>query len=175
MGGFSGSNPLVRMGAMAIDAYTGVPVANTALAVNDARQQQKEQAARQEEMQRSYNLQSTALQRQLQQQVKRRGDLLQSAVSAQRARMSAMGVGGGGSANALLAGLSEQAATEVADLQAEFGDRQAALDLKHQQQAGRQASSFDIWSSSLAPVVASLPSPSRERKQGDVARGLSLL
>jgi len=170
MGGFSGSNPLVRVGAAAVDAYTGVPVASTALAVNDARGQQQAQKSQATAQQQAFDLQASALQRQQQQQVQDRNDLLKHQLSAQRARLSAMGIGGGGSSDALMAGLTQQAAFDVANIEGDFGDRIAALDLRRQQSA-QSVGSGGVWSSMLAPVAQSLVSKSDDKKRQLVEGG----
>lgn len=172
MGGFSSSNPLVQVGANAVDGYTGIPVARTLLAVGDARAQQKAYNAQAAAQQQALDLQASALQRQQQQQVRERNDLLKRTLSAQRARLSAMGIGGGGSSAALMTGLSQQAATDVADMEAGFGERMAALDLRRQQIAAPLGSG-SVWASVLAPMAQSLiPKPEpRKRRPADDEEG----
>ena len=167
MGGFSSSNPLVRIGASALDAYTGVPVASAVLGASEAAEWQKSQAAQQQ----NYDLQSAALLRQQQQQVRERQNLLKRTLASQRARLSAMGVGGGGSADALVAGLSQQAATDIADLEGGTADQLAAVNLRRAQNQGGTAS---VWSSLLTPVIQSVSSPTQSR-DADTIKGISFL
>lgn len=165
MGGFSGSNPLVRVGAAAVDAYTGVPVASTALTVSDARGRQQAYNSQVAAQQQALDLQAAALQRQQQQRMRERNDLLKHQLSAQRARLSAMGIGGGGSSDALMAGMTQQAAFDVADMEGDFGGSMAALDLRRQQIA-EPIGSGAVWSSMLAPMAQSLfPKPDAKKRR----------
>lgn len=153
MGGFSGGNPLLQVGASAIDAFTGIPVASTVLAASKAKENQRAQREQ-------YALQADALQRQLNQQVRQRQDLLGRAMAKQRARLGAMGIGaGGGSADALAAGLTRQAAQDVVDMQDGYADRRSMLDW-------RNRSAADAWPSALAPLASNLLS-SRRTARGD--------
>lgn len=159
MGGFSSSNPLVRGGAMALDTYIGVPVASAALTVSEARERQQAQNAQQAAVQQSYDMQASSLRRQQEQQVRERQDLLKRTLATQRARLSAMGVsGGGGSSDALVAGLAQQAGADVADLEAAYGDQLSTLAWRRQQQEVKRSSAVDVWSAALLPLVsAALP------------------
>lgn len=154
MGGFSGGNPLLQVGASAIDAYTGIPVASAVLAASKAKESQRAQ-------QEQNALQADAMQRQLNQQVRQRQDLLGRAMATQRARLAAMGVAaGGGSADALAAGLTREAAQDVADLQDGYADRKNRLDWQSR-------SSADVWSSALAPVASNLLSSRQSARDDD--------
>lgn len=160
MGGMSSSNPLVRIGAAAIDAYTGVPVTTLALRAGEAAAQKRSANTQRNAVQYSYDLQETAMQRQLQQQVKERQDLLKKTLASQRARLAAMGISsGGGSADALIAGLSKQAASDIADMEGTYSDRKASLDFRRQQDMGEKVSSLDVWGPMLAPVAQSILLP----------------
>ncbi|HTH17129.1 MAG TPA: hypothetical protein VL974_10780 [Magnetospirillum sp.] len=169
MGGFSGSNPLVKVGAAAIDAYTGVPVASTLAMAGAARQQQAQQAAA---VQQTYDMQAQALQRQQQQQVRDQQDLLKRTLASQRARLGALGIGGtGGSADALAEGLIQQGATKVADIQGAYGDQLAGLDWKYRQQMDQlDEANNNFWGSQLLSVVQPmLPGKGRKGTQaGDL-------
>lgn len=154
MGGFSsGGNPLLRAGASMVDVVAGVPVATAVLgaAETGARQKVEQQA-----VQEGYDQQAQTLQRQQQQQIRERQDLLRRTVAAQRARLGAMGVAaGGGSADALVAGLHQQAAVDVSDMGAEYGDRLSVLDSKRRRQREDLAQSYrQQWGRSLAPLVS---------------------
>lgn len=170
MGGMNSSNPLVKVGAAAIDAYTGVPVATVALQAGETAARQRNANAQRNAIQQSYDLQASALQRQLQQQVNERQNLLKKTLASQRARLSAMGVGGGGSADALAAGLTQQAASDIADMEGSYGDRVASMDFRRQQQMGERVSALDVWSPMLAPVAQSILLPKDKEEEGKKRR-----
>lgn len=132
MGGFSvGSNPMVKAGAMAIDAYTGVPVASTALTMAEAN-------AEATAMRGNYDRQAELQQRQQARAVEERQDLLRRTTATQRARLGALGVGaGGGSSEALINSLQRQGAAEIADINSAFADRLSMLDWSRSQQVER--------------------------------------
>lgn len=179
MGGMSSSNPLVQIGATALDFYTGVPVASMALKAGNAAAQQRSANAQRDAMQYSYDLQQTAMQRQLEQQVRERQNLLKKTLASQRARLAAMGISsGGGSADALVAGLSKQAASDIADMEGSYGDRKASLDFRRQQEMGEKVSSLDVWGPLLAPVAQSILLPKdneQETSRRRTVQGGSLL
>lgn len=178
MGGFSSSNPLLQVGAAAVDAYTGGPVASSLLAVGNAQAQRSSYNDQVAAQQQALDLQASALRRQQAQQVRERNDLLKRQLSAQRARLSAMGIGGGGSSDALMAGLGQRAATDVADIEGTYGDRMAALDLRREQLAEPMGAG-GMWASLLAPVAQSLiPKPETKKRRSpteDEDGGLNFL
>lgn len=171
MGGFSG-NPLMRMGAGAVDAYMGVPVASAALSAVGMGTQQTN---RRDALQQSYDAQQQMLDRQQQQQLETQQNLLKAQLASQRARMSALGIGGdGGSADALAEGLTRQAATNMANIEQGYGDRVAQLDWKRQSQENQLLQSAnDYWGGQLAPVGGSIASS--WSGGDDPSAGLSLL
>ena len=163
MGGFSSSNPLVKAGATAIDAYTGIPVASTALAVSEASaQNQASQAA----VQGNYDRQAELMSRQQARQIQDRQDLLKRTTATQRARLGAMGIGGeNGSADALINGLQRQTAMEVADIQSAFDINMSTLDWNRQRQEDQLGMQRQQqWASMLGPALSSVL-PGNKKKQ----------
>lgn len=133
MGGFSSSNPLIKAGTTAIDSYMGIPMASTALAVSNAAQTGSQAA-----MEGNYDRQAELMARQHARQIQERQDLLKRTTAAQRARLGAMGIGGGnGSADALINGLQRKTTTEVADIQSAFDINMSMLDWTRQRQEDR--------------------------------------
>jgi hypothetical protein len=162
MGGFSSSNPLVKAGAMAIDAYTGVPVASTALAASEASaQNQASQAA----VQGNYDRQAELMSRQQARQIQDRQDLLKRTTATQRARLGAMGIGGGnGSADALINGLQRQTATDVADIQSAFDINMSTLDWNRQRQEDQLDQQRQQQWASLAVPAFNLALPGKKKQ-----------
>ncbi|MGE5476855.1 MAG: hypothetical protein ACM3Q1_09390 [Bacteroidales bacterium] len=143
MGGFSSGNWL-SMGTSA------------AMALMQGQQRQQSDNAQREAQLQGYDLQEAALQRQQAQQMRERDDLLRRTLATQRARLSAMGMGAGdGSAGALMAGLTRTAAKDVADIEGQYQDRLAQLDLRRQQ-LGAPTGSGEVLASALTPFATSL-------------------
>lgn len=126
MGGISSSNPLVGIATKGLDSITGLPIASTALGVAGtlSAQRQQEQAA-----QSAYERNLSLMEMQKDRQERQRRNLLKRAQAEQRARLGAFGMGAsGGSGDALLAGLAQDAATDLADMQWSFDTRKQEMD-----------------------------------------------
>lgn len=137
MGGFSSDNSSMSM-VSAIGSVMGS-------ALGQARQTKADQEAQQQ----SYDQQAAALRSQRAAEIADRQDLLRRTLAAQRARLGAMGVGSsGGSADALIAGLTQKAATDMSNIETRYGDSLAALQVKRQKQA-RSAGTSLLSGSSL--------------------------
>ncbi|MBC7905354.1 MAG: hypothetical protein H7Y60_01230 [Rhodospirillaceae bacterium] len=169
MGGFSSSNPLMKVGAMAIDAYTGVPVATTALTMAEASAQNR---ASQGAVQGNYDRQAELMARQQAREVKDRQDLLKRTTATQRARLGAMGIGSeSGSADALINGLQRQTATEVADIQSAYDINMSNLDWNRQRQEDQLDQSRRQQWASLAMPAFNAMLPSKKKKQPPPQQG----
>jgi hypothetical protein len=143
MGGFSSGNWL-SMGTSAV------------MSLMQGQQRRQNDNAQREAQLQSYNLQQAALQRQQAQQMRERNDLLRRTLAAQRARLSAMGMGAGdGSAGALMEGLTRNAAKETSDIEGQYQDRLAQLDLRRQQ-LGAPTGSGEALVSALTPFATNL-------------------
>lgn len=167
MGGFSSSNPLVKAGAVALDAYTGVPVASTALAASDVSAQNK---ASQAAIQGNYDRQAELMARQQARQIQDRQDLLKRTAAAQRARLGAMGIGSGnGSSEALINGLQRQSTQDVADLQSAFDINMSTLDWNRQRQEDQVDQQRQQQWASLALPAFNAVLPSKKTPQGSAS------
>jgi hypothetical protein len=100
MGGFAAFVPMIASTAMSMASQ-----ASKNSAAEDAAQTQAEAQDRQNQ----YVLQNQAREQERQQ------NLLEQASATQRARMGAQGLGGGGSADAILAGMAEDTAQTIVD------------------------------------------------------------
>lgn len=163
MGGFSGGNPLMQMGAGVVDAYMGAPLASMAVSgLGQSAQGQDQQAA----INQAYERQNQILQTQQDQALKTQQNLLRRAQAEQRARMGLLtGGGGGGSGQAVMDGLQTQMAEKMSniqyqgdldkeDLNWQYNTRmQAAKQSSRNQQLGQAGSLFQILNKQ--PMAAS--------------------
>jgi hypothetical protein len=134
MGGFSGDS----MGW----ASSMVSLMGSAAERVQANQRQK---AMDDTQQQAFDQQAAALRRQQDAETRDREDLLRRTLAAQRARLGAMGVGSsGGSATALVEGLTQRAATDVANIGQRYGDSLAALELRRQRQSASSGQSLPL-------------------------------
>ncbi len=100
MSGFESMIPMVASTAMSVASQVG---RNSA--AEDAAEAQAE----------AQNRQNQYIYQQQEREQQRQRNLLEQATASQRARMGALGVGGGGSADAILAGMAEDTAQAILD------------------------------------------------------------